>query len=90
MTHLPQYQGDAGSAYGDCSDGADNEMIVPHNDFSAGDLDEDYDKKPAAKSIGGAFSPKREALLILRRFLTQQATLTSPSVFSNTLLGQGR
>ncbi len=65
MTHLPQFQGDAGSAYGDCADGADNEMIVQHNDFSAGNSGEDYDKKPAAKSIGGAFSPKREALLIL-------------------------
>jgi hypothetical protein len=59
-------------------------MIVPRNDFSAGNLDEDYDKKPAAKSIGGAFSPKREALLILSRFFTQQATLTYPSIFSNT------
>jgi hypothetical protein len=84
MTHLPQFQGETGSANGDCSDGADNEMIVPHNDFSAGDSDEDYDKKPATKSIGGEFSPKSEALLILQRFLTQQATLTSPSIFSNT------
>jgi hypothetical protein len=84
MTHLSQFQGDAGSAYGDCSDGPDNEMIVPHNDFSAGDLDEDYDKEPAAKSIGGVFSPKREALLILQRFSTQQATLTSLLFFCNT------
>ncbi len=64
MTHLPQFQGDAGSAYGDCSDGTDNEMIVPYNNFSAGNLDKNYDKKPAAKGIGGAFSPKREALSV--------------------------
>jgi hypothetical protein len=40
-------------------------MIVPCNDFSADNSDDYYDKKPAAKSIGGAFSPKKEALLIL-------------------------
>ena len=51
MTHLSQFQGDAGSAYGDCSDGPDNEMIVPHNDFSAGNSDEGYDQSRPQKVL---------------------------------------
>ena len=73
MTHFPQFQEDGVSAEGDHSYGVDDGMITPGNDFSADNLDDDYDKKPAAKNIGigGAFSPKTKALLILQRFLSQ-------------------
>ena len=83
MLHFSQYQEDGVSVNGDRSYGADDGNMATGKDFSADDLDDNYDKKPAAKSIGGAFSPKKEALLILRRLLTKQATLTSPSLFSN-------
>ena len=65
FTPLGNSQGYTMDTNGDCLYGADNGMIVPCNDFSADNSDDYYDKKPAAKIIGGAFSPKKEALLIL-------------------------
>ncbi len=44
--------------------------------------DVDYDTKPSGNKVGGEFSTKKEALLILRRFLSKEATLTSPSLFA--------
>jgi hypothetical protein len=44
----------------------------------------DYDTTPSGNKVGGVLSPKMEALLILRRFLSKQATLTSPSLFAKT------
>jgi hypothetical protein len=71
MTHFPQFLEDAASAEGDCSYCADNGMITHGKDFSADESDDNYGKKPAAKNIGGVFSPKTKALLILQRFLSQ-------------------
>ena len=65
MTHFPQYQEDSVSVEGDRSYGANDGNMATANDFSAGDLDDNYDKNPAVKSIGGAFSPKKKHCLFL-------------------------
>ena len=47
--------------------------------------EEDSDTKPSGNKVGGAMSTKMQARLILRRFMSKQASLTSPpSLFAKT------
>jgi hypothetical protein len=62
------------------------EGVAAARQSSGSDMDNDneFDEVDSGRNIGGALSTNMEARLILRRFWSKQASLTSPSLFAKT------